>query len=1045
MSQEFVSLSNIYQWVAKASTPDERISFKGFIYSQEQNLNHLRLRQQQWNQTLSYYEINKSDYLKQKSITEAQWNESMQDVEIADPQQLPQWALVFIELFELWQHQLQQGIDPYLSLSPIIKEEKHALLIWPSLCQDRIQQKLNVLNQQGIYLSDDSTGNLYNYLINRLYTPVTNTLIGHFSLQPTNPFLKPQTQEDWVQLFQSFEFWKSSFEQLPILTRVLGTLIGDWDEVVEEMFDRFIEDLPLLKKHFLNAGSPSDKAQDKITVHKIACGLGDPHRQGRPVTIFETNRGSVVYKPKALIGTEATGFLLQELHQLHPEFVPLTPKFLQRGNYGWEEKIVVRECTKTSEVATFYRRLGGWLSLVQLLNGNDFWYDNLLSCGDMPYFIDFETIVGNTNHKKYFPHLENIPGYDSLSRLQISGILPILMPGNSLGQKGSDDPEDGIDISVMVPPGKQRTPFLYKGSTSSDAPSTEVDPELAKKLSELDAKDFALYLNGQFQDINNHLDKFIDGYRQMSQLLLSKTGKAALEMFYQRITQARFRYIIIDTWSCYSLLSFFFMQYRPDGLRAAIAIDILLVKLNYLPFTLAKNICHDLIHNDIPLFEIQPNNIFLYGADGSHAEEDFFKQTPLDKIRANYQSFEAELEQQIEFIKAIYSCRTDHPKRPLPQIITTPKSTTKADSKQAVSLLSAINSIGDQLVDIFNLDITNYLHLRHTSLTNDLGVVTIGKQPSGVSGAIVFLSHLLELSPQDQYRQIVLNCFHFLMKETDYESIITTYKLPFLYGTLSDAGATIMALGVLNKQPLSLDLIGDDLSKAIHEKMQEFINKIAEESNLYADYQHGISGVICMFKLLQTSISRDTLAIWLEQLLALLAEKPLIASPKQTPAYTNYFDRLQPNCNLGIQLAHHYLKQYWPEKINHQGCINLLKLTSDSEALAPVPDSIPLSNQVAIPNMTQLHLESTETLLSQCYQLHIQQQFRSIDQKDLNAIAGEMLRRKAVAGRWLVDEWASDQFRVGALYGLADIGLALSGLELGHPINPFRSFDWWQK
>src|SRR5205807_6133473 len=71
----------------------------------------------------------------------------------------------------------------------------------------------------------------------------------------------------------------------------------------------------------------------------------------------------------------------------------LVHRILPRGDRAWEEFVTHRACRTPEEVERFYTRMGMTIRLLQLLEGRDFWLDNLVAHGEYPAFIDLETLL----------------------------------------------------------------------------------------------------------------------------------------------------------------------------------------------------------------------------------------------------------------------------------------------------------------------------------------------------------------------------------------------------------------------------------------------------------------------------------------------------------------------------------------------------------------------------------------------------------------------------------------------------------------------------
>jgi lantibiotic modifying enzyme len=171
------------------------------------------------------------------------------------------------------------------------------------------------------------------------------------------------------------------------LNFVLGTAIRQWKQNALEILSRIGQDLPLLKQTLLKGAATG-------SLVAIEGDLGDRHNDGRSVAVLTFASGQrVVYKPKDSRCGKQLLDLFAHLNSATPSVTLPTQRILCRGGYSWEEYVEQREAKTEAEAARFFRRFGMILRLLQLVEGRDFWIDNLRVNGDLPIFIDFECIL----------------------------------------------------------------------------------------------------------------------------------------------------------------------------------------------------------------------------------------------------------------------------------------------------------------------------------------------------------------------------------------------------------------------------------------------------------------------------------------------------------------------------------------------------------------------------------------------------------------------------------------------------------------------------
>ncbi len=171
------------------------------------------------------------------------------------------------------------------------------------------------------------------------------------------------------------------------LNFVVGTAIRQWQQNALEILSRIGRDLPLLQEA-LFAGVPTG------SLVSIEGDLGDRHNDGRSVAVLTFASGNrVVYKPKDLRCARKFLGMLASLNAASPSVALPTRQILCREDYSWEAYVSQRQVETEAEAARFFRRFGMLLRVLQLVEGRDFWIDNLRVDGDRPVFIDLECIL----------------------------------------------------------------------------------------------------------------------------------------------------------------------------------------------------------------------------------------------------------------------------------------------------------------------------------------------------------------------------------------------------------------------------------------------------------------------------------------------------------------------------------------------------------------------------------------------------------------------------------------------------------------------------
>lgn len=949
--------NDIYTWIAQAANPTERIHCPAFAPAAQQDEVLTQDRLKQFQAMLAANADNKDNILASLAITTEQLEQAVLAVEVIKADALPDWAQQFYQLMNTWQGIVANGqsLKTVAGYDKGMDENKFAFS-FSLLAKIQLKPIIAKLNAADIEIESKAINGLLAYFIGRLYIPVINTLSACYFDNSTSVF---QSDID----YNALETWQSYFNQQPVAARIVGTINADWLDSSDEMLRRFANDIALIKANFL------EDSEQNIRILDIKPGLGDPHRGGRSVAIISTNLGAVVYKPKNLFGTEAIGRLLQTLHPIEPDYVPLTPTFINQGDYGWEQKVSAKSATSKAQVIIYYQRLGAWLRLLQVLNANDFWYDNLIAAGDMPYFIDYETIIG-------LPFFEDNTPVNTLMGI---GMLPKITPGTN---------HDLIDISCVVTPGIQKTPIKIQHKFGT---------EKTQSL-DLKATDFAVYLNGEFQDINHYFDAFERGFLTINQLLLSASGKEALETFIDTISPARFRHIYIDTWSAYDLISTVHSACCRDGVRQEIIYhNYLFSALRYYDFKVIESAISSIKHNDIPIYEIDALTRNAYTHDNQCIAQ-ASKRTPIDYIQENITRL-SEVQADLSIVRTLYSMRLDNLK---PRYHNQP--TLAITNYQPLQIAKQIGqyllSLFDQNKADFNLSqvsISNYLHYKSLSkLVNNF---------DGAPGILLFFQRLYELTKEQEYYQPLKSLYQFMQQDNDYEKIDKGYGL-FNYR---------LAKIILYEQLTPYF----DSSALIQANYDELMQILDDSDELIEGHAFGISGLLTTLantKSIDTSDYEQAIEKYLKQ----KRLKKQLDNFWLDQHTADFF----PNDALAAKLAQSYYSNTLPSlttdssvNINTQADINTciyLKLL-DKERIA---------DKISLLMPKDLTRASTQHVVNSLYNhLYFEKYYQQTSPK-IKTLSLHLINRFVANKQWFCDTWAEDKHQLSAHGGLADIGLA---------------------
>jgi type 2 lantibiotic biosynthesis protein LanM len=271
--------------------------------------------------------------------------------------------------------------------------------------------------------------------LKRLAVP---TLVLELHVSRLQDELQGETPEERFQSFchslSRLERTRSVLGEYPVLARLLATVTRQLANSTAEMLTRAISDRELLTGHFGPHRHPG-----RLT--EITLGLGDRHDGGRSVSFLSFESGlSVVYKPRPLAVDAHFQQFVAWLAERGFEPPLQILRVLDRGDYGWTERVDRRDCNTKDQVKRFYVRLGGYLALVYLLGGTDFHLENIIACGEHPVLVDLETAL----------HPRPLLRDQTINDIQARALLDSVMSTGLLPQRyWGEDEFGGVELSGL--------------------------------------------------------------------------------------------------------------------------------------------------------------------------------------------------------------------------------------------------------------------------------------------------------------------------------------------------------------------------------------------------------------------------------------------------------------------------------------------------------------------------------------------------------------------------------------------------------------------
>ncbi|PRT15283.1 type 2 lanthipeptide synthetase LanM family protein [Bacillus wiedmannii] len=520
----------------------------------------------------------------------------------------PFWLKEIDKAFELNRiHNIKETMESNYSLSYAFRP----FMLWAS--EEIKKYFVNNTKLESLINTDKLIDSLLINLEKSLVQIGTRTIVFELHVAKELEELKGNNTNERYNSFVKDKLMNSDYlefiySEYPVLARLLMTKTIYYINNTIQCIERFIKDYHMIVKTF---------ELDNESLTSIETDLGDSHQKGKTVMRFQFSSGKeILYKPKSLQLLKNFNNLLDWFNSkgFKPEFKNY--KTINYKDYCWEERVEYNSCDSDEQLERYYKRLGGLLGVLYMINGVDFHSENIIANGEHPILIDLETLF---HHRvKFSPEFTRIASLRAKEKLNDSvlsiGLLPHLSFKNAEG-KGID--LGGMSITEAVMP----IPLLSLEGDQTDEVRFIFKDSLMNKADQNVPK-----LGNEMIDATNFVNEITEGFYEICKIILKNKNVLTNEDgILSKFKQDVIRVILRGT-QYYG--NFILESTHPDYLRDWIERDKLMEKLwvtsidsKVIPYEK-----YDLLNNDIPFFYTTPNNHDLISSDGKIIS-DFYNQS----------------------------------------------------------------------------------------------------------------------------------------------------------------------------------------------------------------------------------------------------------------------------------------------------------------------------------------------------------------------------------------------------------------------------------
>lgn len=176
------------------------------------------------------------------------------------------------------------------------------------------------------------------------------------------------------------------FMEYPVLARLMTITCDNWILAFKNLFDHLTADWSSINECFFNGsliGNPQHLEAAITTSHG---------REGKVFILRFEGKRNLVYKPRHSILEDVFNGIISWLGDHNAEMDLRHVKVLNRKSHSWQEYIPYTSCSSKSEVAEYYRNVGIYAGILQILGSRDYHFGNVRAFGKYPCIIDHETL-----------------------------------------------------------------------------------------------------------------------------------------------------------------------------------------------------------------------------------------------------------------------------------------------------------------------------------------------------------------------------------------------------------------------------------------------------------------------------------------------------------------------------------------------------------------------------------------------------------------------------------------------------------------------------
>lgn len=458
---------------------------------------------------------------------------------------------------------------------------------------------------------------MINQIVNNTMQIYSKTVIYEYHLNKHNYEDKKNNNRLNQYIKNNFFYTENILKfylKYPVLIRRLSVKIINMIKYYEEFLDNLDKSYnDMIKSNMINSNTITD----------IYCDMGDTHEKGKFVIKVKFSDINIVYKPRNLYITQKYYEFINWINLRFDLYKLPIIKTIWNKDYTIESCVSYQSCSTIREIERFYTRMGYYIGILYLFNGNDIHYENIIACNEYPYIIDLETLFAH-NYEQLVNKNMAIEKIVKLINQSVKGscLLPSYM--------FRDNKDKGVDVSGL---GGKKAEIPGKRLVLSNLNSNDIRFEMKKTYIENNSN--IPMLNDSKVDYKKYTNFLISGFIEFMNIII--INKEEFKDKINKFNNVRTRQVLRATNNYGYMLQF---ASHPTYTQNMIYLERMLDCVWNHPYKnkkIASCEFSELIEDDIPVFYCLPSDTSVISGKGEIIEN-LYEESGINIVKSRIDS-----------------------------------------------------------------------------------------------------------------------------------------------------------------------------------------------------------------------------------------------------------------------------------------------------------------------------------------------------------------------------------------------------------------------